>query len=263
LDNVGVQYGLVAWNSGKITAEQFLELNQRIGGYDQDGNIVAGRSKADPIALRAAYASGRVNSGGGSLGSIPIIDFRPYIDPTADAHDSFRSFASRARLMAANGRADNQVILRMPQRGTARSDWLQGAFPVDRVRLMDSWLDNIAKDHSKDSAAVKVARNKPPEVADACWTETGEKIVEPASYTGGGRCNQLYPPNADPRIAAGGPLADNILKCTLKPIDPKDYSQALTPDQLARLKAVFPEGVCDYSRPGVGQQRFDGVWRRY
>jgi hypothetical protein len=264
LDNVGVQYGLSAFNSGKITFEQFLELNQRIGGFDQDGNIIADRSKADPIALRRAYQTGRVNSGGGSLESIPIIDFRAYVDPAGDLHDSFRSFATRARLLGSNGRADNQVILRMaPLPPGVSGDVAEGAFPVDRIRMMDSWLDNIAKDQSKDSPAVKVARNKPPDVADTCWSKLGEKIVEPASYTGTGRCNQMYPPNADPRIAAGGPLADNILKCSLKPVDPKDYSQLLTPEQLARLKTAFSQGVCDYRRPGVEQQRLDGVWRRY
>ena len=34
LDNIGVQYGLVAFNSGTITAEQFVELNEKMGGYD-------------------------------------------------------------------------------------------------------------------------------------------------------------------------------------------------------------------------------------
>ncbi len=110
---------------------------------------------------------------------------------------------------------------------------------------------------------MKVARNKPPEVADACWTQTGEKIVEPASYTGGGRCNQLYPPHADPRIAAGAPLADDILKCALKPIDPRDYKKELTPAQLSRLKTIFPGGVCNYNRPGVGQRLPTGTWKRY
>jgi len=46
LDNVGVQYGLVALSRGQITAEQFVELNERIGGYDVDGNIVATRTEA-------------------------------------------------------------------------------------------------------------------------------------------------------------------------------------------------------------------------
>jgi hypothetical protein len=35
-DNVGVQYGLAALKAGAITMAQFLDLNERIGGYDQD-----------------------------------------------------------------------------------------------------------------------------------------------------------------------------------------------------------------------------------
>jgi hypothetical protein len=259
LDNVGVQYGLMAFNAGKITTEQFLELNQNIGGFDQDGIIVADRTKADRIALRTAYETGRVNSGGGSLGSIPIIDSRVYVDPSGDIHDSFRSFATRARLMASNGRADNQIILRTPPRGAPGG---AGAL-VDPISLMDSWLDNIAKDQSKDSLPVKVARNKPPEAADACWTDKGEKIAEPASYTSDGGCNQLYPPHADPRIASGGPLADDVLKCVLKPIDARDYKQTLTSDQIGRLKTIFPDGVCDYARPGVEQRRLSGTWKTF
>jgi uncharacterized tannase-like protein DUF6351 len=108
-----------------------------------------------------------------------------------------------------------------------------------------------------------VARNRPADLADACWSDQGEKIVEPASYTGSGRCNQMYPPHADPRIAAGAPLTDDILKCELKPIDQKDYKRPFTTDETARLKAVFPKGVCDYRRPGVEQRRVSGSWRRY
>ncbi len=260
LDNVGVQYGLTALNSGTITFDQFLELNHRIGGFDLDGNIVAVRTKADPIALRIAYETGRVDAGGGSLGSIPIVDSRPYTDPTGDIHDSFRSFATRARLVAANGRADNHVILRLPPNGRRGGG---GAQRVDPIGLVDAWLDNMAKDVSKDSPAVKVARNKPPDAADACWTQTGEKIVEPASYTSNGRCNQLYPPHADPRIAAGGPLDDNILKCALKPIDPDDYKNGLTAGQINRLKTNFPGGVCDYKRLGVEQRSLTGTWKGF
>jgi hypothetical protein len=261
VDNVGVQYGLLAFNNGMITLDQFAELNQRIGGYDMDGNIVAARTEADPIALRIAYETGRVNAGGGSLGSIPIVDSRPYTDPTGDIHDSFRSFATRARLLAANGGADNHVILRLPPRGQGGDG--DGADRVDPIRLVDAWLDNIANDKSEDSSAVKVARNKPADAVDACWSPTGEKIVEPASYTGDGRCNELYPPHADPRIAAGGPLTDDILKCTLKPIDPSDYEEVLTAGQINRLETVFPDGVCDYTQPGVERVSPTDAWRRF
>lgn len=260
LDNVGVQYGLVAFNAGTISAEQFLELNERIGGYDADSNIVEARNAADPAALRLAYETGRVNAGAGSLATIPIIDSRPYLDPTGDIHDSFRSFVTRARLVAANGRADNHVILRMPG---GRGAGPGAAVQVNPIRMMDTWLDAIATDRSTDPPAVKVARNRPADVADACFSDQGEKIVEPASYTGAGRCHQLYPPHADPRIAAGGPLTDDILKCQLKPIDQKDYKRPFTTNETARLKAVFPKGVCDYSRPGVEQRRVSGSWKRY
>src|SRR5206468_2429257 len=53
------------------------------------------------------------------------------------------------------------------------------------------------------------------------------------------------------------PLAGDVLKCQLKPIDRNDYATALPPmtnDQFAQLAAIFPSGVCDYSKPGYGQQ---------
>jgi hypothetical protein len=43
---------------------------------------------------------------------------------------------------------------------------------------LDQWLDRIAKDSSRLAAALKVARNKPEDLVDACWTEQGEKISE-------------------------------------------------------------------------------------
>ena len=54
-------------------------------------------------------------------------------------------------------------------------------------------------------------------------------------------------------MAAGGPLTDDIAKCQLKPLNPSDYRVFFTPTQWARLTAAFPDGVCDWSKPGVGQ----------
>jgi hypothetical protein len=261
LDNVGVQYGLTAFNEGVISFEHFLELNARIGGYDADGNQVPSRSVADPAALRLAYETGRVNTGGGSLAFIPIIDSREYVDPTGDIHDAFRSFVTRARLLATNGRADNHVILRASPGSSPPG---QGAAaPVEVIRLMDQWLTAIDGDRLTGSIAVKAGRNRPAELSDGCITPRGERIVEAASSTSAGRCNQLYPLHGDPRIAAGAPPTNDVLKCQLKPIDSRDYTQSLTAAQLARLRAVFPVGVCDYGRPGVGQQRFSATWKRY
>ena len=50
-------------------------------------------------------------------------------------------------------------------------------------------------------------------------------------------------------------MSNDVLKCQLKPLDVAEYAPAtLSAGQLARLQAVFPQGVCDWSKPGVGQQ---------
>ena len=60
LDNVGIQYGLAALNAGVIDVDQFLDLNEHIGGYDIDGNIVAARAEMTRgNGRRRTYASAR------------------------------------------------------------------------------------------------------------------------------------------------------------------------------------------------------------
>jgi hypothetical protein len=255
LDNVGVQYGLTAFNAGQISAEQFVDLNARVGGYDIDGNIVATREVADRTALRVAYQTGRVDSGSGGLGSVPILQYRPYMDDDGNVHDAIRSHSFRARLIAANGNADNHVILVSSRVGTGAG--ALAVIEVGAIRNVDQWVENIANDTSDDDAAVKVARNKPAGLVDACYTVTGERITDQSV------CRQLYPLHANPRLAAGEPLAQDVLKCRLKNVDPRGYAHPLTADQLSRLRAIFPHGVCDYSRSGVNQKPLAGTWLSY
>ncbi len=255
LDNVGVQYGLTAFNAGQINAEQFLDLNARVGGYDIDGNIVASREMADRKALRIAYQAGRVDSGSGGLATVPILQYRPYMDDDGNVHDAIRSHSFRARLIAANGNADNHVILVSSRVGTGAG--ALAVIEVGAIRSVDQWVENIVNDTSDDAAAVKVVRNKPAGLVDACYTVTGQRITDQAV------CRQLYPLHANPRLAAGEPLAQDVLKCSLKNVDPRDYAHALTAAQLSRLRAVFPQGVCDYGRRGVNQKPLAGTWLSY
>jgi hypothetical protein len=260
LDNVGVQYGLMAFNAGKIDAEQFIELNATIGGFDENGTIVASRSEADAGAVRLAWQRGLVLTGGGGLAEIPIIDWREYVDDMADVHVSSGSFAVRARLIAANGNAGNQVIVIYPRPtipdlismlGTKHADPIIAERGSELLGQMDRWLDAIVADRGDGTQAARVARNRPSVLADGCLSIDGHRIAEHASHDGSGQCNIMYPSYGDPRLAAGGPLADDILKCALKPNQPKDYVQPLTDDQLRRLGAIFPTGVCDYTRPSA------------
>jgi hypothetical protein len=272
LDNVGVQYGLAAFNAGEIGAEQFVELNEVVGGYDRDGSIVAARMDADPQALRIAYEGGLILTGGGGLSQIPIIDWRPYSDDGADQHDAFRSLVTRARLVAANGKADNQVILVDARYELSllytNDNWIDpdarfAGRERELVPQMDRWLDNIAADRMAGTLLEKMMRDRPADLADGCRATDGEKIVERAGYGVPSRCNRLYPPHADPRIAAGGPVTDDVLKCQLKPLSLSDYSHPLTEHQWSRLKLVFPTGVCDYTKPGLGHQITRHTWQTY
>ena len=56
-----------------------------------------------------------------------------------------------------------------------------------------------------------------------------------------------------PRTVAGDSIETLTNKCQLKPVDPADYPLALDPQGFAEQVAeVFPQGVCDYSKPGEG-----------
>ncbi|HPI47028.1 MAG TPA: DUF6351 family protein, partial [Hyphomonadaceae bacterium] len=59
-DNVGLQYGLKGLNDGKISVDEFLQLNELIGGNDVDGGFIKKRSVGDPAALAAVYSSGLI-----------------------------------------------------------------------------------------------------------------------------------------------------------------------------------------------------------
>ena len=260
LDNVGVQYGLAALNSGAITKTQFLELNERIGGFDRDGNMVTARTSADPAAIRAAYRSGLMLNGGRGLAATPIIDYRAYRDDLAqgDIHIRYTSFATRERLRKANGHVDNHVMLTDDRKW---SDSLRAPVLANALAQMDQWLTALTDDTSNDPKIVKVRRAKPVDLVDACWTrdDAPQRIAETATY-GSGRCEELYPSNAVPRGVAGGPVASDIVKCQLKPIASSDYKVSFTAEEMTRLGRIFPDGVCDWSKPGVEQQPPSGTW---
>ena len=265
LDNVGVQYGLRALEDGVITPAQFLDLNRRIGGYDRDGGFQAERTVADPEAVRLAYETGRLTSGGGGLSGTPIIDYRAYSDDreNGDVHVRYHSFSMRERLRKANGRADNHVMLVEDDRHglySSGSPVLQGA-----LAQMDRWLANLAEAEDGDAPRIeRVAAARPADLVDACWTRDDDpaRVVE-EQVRGAGRCERLYPSAPAPREVAGASVASDVVKCELKPIDVDDYGAAFTAEQEAELRDIFDGGVCDWTKPGVGQTGLKGTWLTY
>ena len=249
IDNVGIQYGLSALNEGQLGIEKFLDLNERVGGVDRDMKRTATRTVGDIDALRRAYQSGRIVSGGGGLASTAIIDLRDYNDQVVngDIHTKIHSFSMRERLRRANGDIDNHVM------------WTRGASSAEAFDAMDRWLRAVKADGSDRSLAQKVRADRPADLKDACWNN-GLKYEEEQTAFGNGACNVFYPAGTTPRMAAGGPLTDDIAKCQLKPLNPSDYGVIFSGTQWARLNAIFPEGVCDWSKPGVGQGPLAGTW---
>lgn len=238
-DNIGVQYGLAALESGLITPEQFVDLNEKIGGYDIDMNWQHQRHSAEPFGLDAAYQTGQVTHGS-QLARVPIINLRA--EDNNGVHPSVRDWSMRARLVAANGHHDNQLIW-----NEARPVFPGPAMTQDALLLMDTWLAAIEADHSASPLADKVRAHRPVSATDACWIED-RKITDQAT------CRAAFPYFGDPRIAAGGPLTDDILKCQVKPMSRQDYRASFTDQQWTRLQRTFASGVCDWSRRGVGQQ---------
>jgi Tannase-like family of unknown function (DUF6351) len=257
-DNTGVQYGLKAVRSGAITAEEFVTLNEVIGGVDSDSNFQTGRSVADANALEIAYRAGIVMSGR-QLAKTAIIDMRGWDDsallnnrPGSPIHFVWRSFSIRDRLDKQFGDHGNQVMWRFST-GLGPSASMQ----IDAFKIMDEWLTALKTDMSDVSIESKVRRAKPAKAFDYCvMTEIDPATGLPKRETDFSKCTDAFlQPHASPRQVAGGPLSEDILKCRLKPINVTDYAPAvLSAGQLARLAAVFPTGVCDWAAGGVGQQ---------
>lgn len=69
-----------------------------------------------------------------------------------------------------------------------------------------------------------------------------------------------------PRTVAGDNIQTLTNKCQLKPVDAADYA-GMVPVAgmdafLTEVRSIFPKGVCDYSKPGVGTRNTE-TWLRY
>jgi hypothetical protein len=271
-DNVGIQYGLGALLSGAITAEEFVTLNEKIGGTDADSNPRAARTTADLDALPIAYRAGIVSSGR-NLGKLPIIDSRGFDEapPPLGAfgiHYIWRSFAERARIDADNGDHGNQVMWRYGTGLLPGTPAQVAAVTLRSFLTMDTWLSALNTSAPKATlnsvrTHEQVVAAKPVGTVDFCFLSTDPTFSTPvfdmavcdADFPQGDGLGRLAK-RASPRQVAGGPLAENILKCRLKPLNPVDYAPVtFTSAQWTRLQTTFADGVCDWSERGVGQRR--------
>jgi Tannase-like family of unknown function (DUF6351) len=243
--NVGVQYGLGALQSGAITPEQFVAVNQAVGGTDIDLNFTAGRSEPDLVAQGIAYRTGQVTNGT-QLANVPIIDLRGSELLFNDIHTDYHSYVMRARLDAANGGHGNQLIWTWNAALVPTNIGPPPSIALKSFLTMDSWLTKMESDTRNVPLSQKVLDDKPATASDECFL--GASLVE---TTDAATCAAAYPHFADSRLVAGEPMTDNAMQCKLKQIDASDYP-GFTTDQWVRFRRVFPKGVCDWTKPPEG-----------
>ena len=250
--NAGILYGLGALQSGLITAEQFVDLNEKVGGLTIDATPSTSRLAGDDGAVSNAYRSGLVDEAN-NLSTVAIIDHAGP-DPGA-AHDFAHTWWVRDRIDKVQGQHGNQVLWFGTTPLIGDTSW-----PTEALLAMDRWLAAVKADTSGRTLAAKIVADRPADVHDRCGYVPGVRFA-PAD----GVC---LPDTAQtrfgtPREVAGGPRTNDILKCRLVPLTNTGFGVVgLSAAQFARLQAVFPTGVCDWSKPGVGQQ---GVvpWQTY
>jgi hypothetical protein len=213
-----------------------------------DGTTPAPRKIADPDAIENAYTQGHVFVG--DL-EIPIIDWRNYLERELDMHNSHQSFAARQRLLDHDGDAGNQVIWFTDGNDAgAEFDQTPLAFTV-----IDEWMANIEANPRQT-----VAENRPAAAVDSCFDTEGNQIYAGSDAWSGildnesdGPCTEQFEIFSTSRIVAGGPISGDVFKCALQPVDVAIANGvygavSFDTDELARLREVFPAGVCDYGQ---------------
>jgi hypothetical protein len=276
-----VQYGLGALNAGTISVAEFLDLNRRIGGFDIDGRAVAERMSMDPEVEAISYRLGGV-IGRGALAETPVMDLAPYIDliPVANIHEAVRPFTIRARLRNRTGQDATQSI------------WRGLLTQPDAYPVMEQWLAALAATRGADRVG-RVIASKPAAAADRCVIgTTGGAIDFPAAVAGPlglylpilpgvplpnlvvplridvaedfdartGPCMTLLPVTRTPRMVAGMPLSDDVIRCQRKPVDPGDYRVPVSAAALAAIREIFPQGVCDWTKPAAHDVERSLLW---
>lgn len=259
-------------------ADWYSSGNMRLG---LDANGVAPRHEGDIVAMQNAYSSGLVFSGN-TARDIPILETRPYLEDELNMHNSQQSFVIRDRIRAAQGDDANHVIWFQDAR-PSMSDAAESDYVSRMLVTMDDWMANVMANPSSSAAD-----NRPNAAVDSCFATDGSLIAagngvwdgaEQMILTGAGawkgtapdtvtdpdtgseitlgECTKVFPLYSTSRVVAGGPLAENIYKCQLKPVaraiadgDYGDWEPSAS--EVTRLEEIFADGVCDYSVMGVG-----------
>jgi len=109
-----------------------------------------------------------------------------------------------------------------------------------------------------------IAANKPAAAVDSCFDTTGSLIESGQDVWAGildhrpaGACTAQFPTYTTSRMVSGGPMTADVFACHLQPVEEAIAHGLYAPwlpsaDDAARLHAIFPQGVCDYTKGDLG-----------
>ena len=160
---------------------------------------------------------------GENLGKLPIIDSRGFDEQ--GIHYIWRSFAERARIDAANaGNHGNQVMWRYGTGLLPATAAQFAAVTLQSFLTMDTWLSNLTVSAPKETlnsvrSQAEVIEAKPATAFDLCYLTGDATFSTPVTDMAVCDADPRLAKHSSPRQVAGGPLAENILKCRLKPLE--------------------------------------------
>jgi hypothetical protein len=160
----------------------------------------------------------------------------------------------RARLEREEGHFPrNQVIWFGPQPWSGSPNYQKEA-----ILAMNEWLDAVEADHSGKTLEEKISSDRPQTIHDRCTpAEAAEGAVEMVEINGEKVCQSpaYVTKYQTARMIAGESITTDNVECQLKPLERSSYYPVeFTEEEWKELEAAFPTGVCDFSKPGVGQQ---------
>ena len=151
----------------------------------------------------------------------------------------------RARLDRENGNHGNQLIWEGPVRLMADPQCERNSFLA-----MDRWLAAVEKDQAQGGRSRRRSRATSPRTSPtAATTATAARCRTTL-------CPSVVHVYGTPRTVAGDAITTDNNKCRLKPLSRGDYAPGVRSRTRSgpQLQAIFPDGVCDFSKRGVDQQ---------
>ncbi len=295
LDAQGIQYGLEALRAGVITPAMFVDLNSKIGGLDVNAEAVESRLRADEPALGNMYRTGWLNSasqldtvaiidhGGPDPGLAHDAQWawtmRARLMREQGHYDNHVIWFGQFPLIG-DPNYSSEALLAMDR-------WLSAVEADERdVPLAEKIVQNRPGDlHDRCSAASALTSPEGIQLPllQPTLNQLFGQVLGPVLFAAHTGLDPVLDPAlrlvVDPLLGAvcGAGLVGDVLrtefttprgiagqlgtyddhKCQLKPLNRNDdygpigFSDA----EWAQLQEVFPDGVCDYSQPGVSKQK--------